>query len=129
MELYNLFHKSPLCWNGSQQVGQALEARVLKPVNLGGRRWVAHRHRALTILLDSWRCFVVHTSEVAEGSTMNKSRALHLHKTLNSLKFLLFARPCAEFLAAIQHLSKVLQYDDITSNGVVWRLAATKERL
>ena len=129
VELYKLYHKSPLCWNGLQQVGQVLDARVLKPVNLGGTRWVAHRQRALTILLDSWRCFVVHTSEVSQGSTMNKSRALHLHTTLTSLKFLLFARPCAEFLAAIQHLSKMLQYDDITSDGVIRRLAATKERL
>ena len=129
VELYKLYHKSPLCWSGLQQVGQVLEARVLKPVNLGGTRWVAHRHRALAILLDSWRCFVVHTSEVAQGTTMNKSRALHLHATLTSLKFFLFARPCAEFLAAIQHLSKVLQYDNITSDGVIRKLAATKERL
>ena len=129
MELYKLYHKSQLCWNGLQQVGRVLEARVQKPVNLGGTRWVAHRHRALTILLDNWQCFVVHTSEVAQGSTMNRSRALHLNTTLTSLKFFLFAHLCAEFLAAIQHLSKVLQYDDITSDGVIRQLGATKERL
>lgn len=77
VELYKLYHKSPLCWNGLQQVGRMLQARVKKPVNLSGTRWVAHRHRALTILLSNWRCFVVHTSEVAQGSAMNRSRALY----------------------------------------------------
>ena len=37
----------------------------------------------------------MHTSEVAQGSTTNKNRALHLHKTLTSLKLHLFAHPCA----------------------------------
>ena len=54
---------------------------------------------------------------------------LYLHATRTSLKFFLFARPCAEFLGAIQHLSKVLQYDNITTNVVVQKLAATNERL
>ena len=86
VELYKLYHKTPL-WNGLQQVGRMLEARVQKPVNLGGTRWVAHRHRALTILLGNWQCFVVRTSEVAQGSTMNRSRVLHLNTTLTSLNF------------------------------------------
>ena len=28
VELYKLYHKSPLCWNGLQQVGKVLEAKT-----------------------------------------------------------------------------------------------------
>ena len=51
------------------------------------------------------------------GNVTLTVHALHLHARLTSWKT--FACPCAEFLAAIQHLSKVLQYDDITSDGVI----------
>lgn len=52
LELYKLYHKSPLCWSGLQEVGQVLQVKILKPTKLAGTRWVEHRHRALKILLD-----------------------------------------------------------------------------
>lgn len=128
VDLYRLYHK-PLCWSGLQQVGQVLQTEILKPVKLVGTRWVAHRERALKILVNCWQAFVMHTSEVAQGSTQNKDRARRLHTTLTSLKFFLFTRICAEFLAVIQHFSKVLQYDSITIDGVTRNFTATKERL
>ena len=129
VELYRLYHKSPLCWSELQQVGEMLQTKVLKPVKLIGTRWIGHRHRALKVLLDGWRGFVVHTSQVAQGTTRNKDRARHLHTTLTSLKFFLFSRACFEILASIQQFSKVLQYDSITSDGMLRSLAATKESL
>ena len=51
-----------------------------------------------------------------------------LHTTLTSLKFFLFSRACIEFLSAIQHLSKFLQYDSITTDGVLQTFTATKEK-
>ena len=45
------------------------------------------------------------------------------------MKFLLFARVCSEYLGVVSHLSKVLQYDDITIDGVVKKLKATIDRL
>ena len=129
VELYKLYHKSPLCWSELQQVGEMLQVKVVKPVKLTGTRWVAHRERALKILLDGWQGFVVHTSRVAQGSSHSKDRARQLHSNLTSLKFFLFAGACAEFLAVIQHFSKVLQYDSITIDGVTRKFTATKERL
>ena len=129
VDLYRLYHKSPLCWSGLQQVGETLHIVVLKPVKLVGTRWIAHRQRALKILLDGWQGFAVHTSQVAQGSTQSKDRASRLYTTLTSLKFFLFSRACLEFLSVIQHFSKVLQYDSITIDGVLQKFAATKERL
>lgn len=129
VDLYRLYHKSPLCWSGLQQVGETLQIHVLKPVKLVGTRWIAHRQRALKILLDGWQGFVVHISQVAQGSTQSKDRAHRLYTTLTSLKFFLFSRACTEFLAVIQHFSKVMQYDSITIDGVLQKFAATKERL
>ena len=87
------------------------------------------RERALKILLDVWEGFDVHTSQVAQGSTQSKDRACQLNTTLTSHKFFLLAKSCAEFLAVVQHFSKVLQYDTITMDGVTQKFTATKERL
>ena len=73
--------------------------------------------------------FVIHTSQVSLGSTAMKSRAQQLNTTLTNMKFLLFARVCSEYLGVVSHLSKVLQYDDITIDGVVKKLKATIDRL
>ena len=129
LELYKLYHRSPLCWSGLQQVCEVMKVKVAKPIKLGGTRWVAHRYRALKTLLDGWQGFVIHTAQTAQSSTQNKNRAKQLHTTLTSLKFFLFSHACVEFLAAIQHFSKVLQYDGITSDGALKSFAATQERL
>ena len=91
MELYKLYHKSPLCWSELQQVGQILQLKILKPTKLAGTRWIAHRYRALKIMIDGWKGFVVHASQVLQGTTQNKYRARQLHTTLTSLKFFLFS--------------------------------------
>ena len=38
VELYKLYHKSPFCWSGLQQVGEILQVKVFKPVKLVGTR-------------------------------------------------------------------------------------------
>ena len=63
-----------------------------------------------------------------QSSTTSKDRARHLNTTLTRLKFVLFAQACDEFLGVIQHLSKVLMYDSITTDGVTRNLTATKQR-
>ena len=128
VELYKLY-KWPLCWNGVQEVGRVLEIAVLKPTKLVGTRWVSHRERALDCLLSCWQVFVIHTSQVAQGSTQFRERAHHLHSNLTSLKFFLFSRACKDFLAAIQSLSKSMQYDNASVDSIVRKLSATKERL
>ena len=55
IELYKPYHKSPLCWSELRQVGQMLQVCVHKPVKLVGTRWIAHRERALKILLAGWQ--------------------------------------------------------------------------
>ena len=58
-----------------------------------------------------------------------KSKAQYLNNTLTNLKFLLFIKVCLEYLGIISHLSKVMQYDDITIDGVTRKLKATIDRL
>ena len=89
----------------------------VKPVKLVGTKWVAHRECVLKILLDGSQGFVVHTSQVPQGSTQIKDRARQLNTTLTSLKFFHFAKSCAEFLV-VQHFSKVMQYNSLTIDGV-----------
>ena len=127
--VYKMYYRSPLCRCGLKQVGQMLEVRVLMPVKLQGTRWIAHRERALKVLLDGRRCFVVHTSQVSLGSTAMKGRTQQINSTLTNVKFLLFARVCSEYLGTVSHLSKLLQYDDITIDGVTRKLKATIDRL
>ena len=73
-------------------------------MKLVGTRWVAHRERVPKILLDGLQGFVVHTSQVPQGSTQIINRAHQLNTTFTSLKFLHFAKSCAEFLV-VQHFS------------------------
>ena len=127
LELYKFYHKLPLCESGLQEVGQVLQVKILKPTKLAGTRWVEHRHRALKILLDGWRGFVVHTSQVSLGVTKNKDRARHLHTTLTSLKFFLFSHACMEFLAPIKHFSKVCSTTGLQLMGCCEALAPQKK--
>ena len=93
--LYKMYYNSPLCRPGLKQVGQMLQAHVLiVPVKLQGTRWIAHREHALRVLLDGWKCLVVHTSQVSLGSTAIKNRAQHLNTTLTNVKCLLFVTVC-----------------------------------
>lgn len=71
----------------------------------------------------------MHTSQVAQGSTQSEDRARQLNTTLTNLKFFLFAKSCAEFLGIVHHFSKLLQYDNITIDGVTRKFTATKQRL
>ena len=92
-ELYKLY-TWPLCWSGLQEVGQVLKLTILKPAKLTGTRWIGHRARVLKILVKRWKGFVVHTAQVAQGSTVSKDRARHI------LKCFLFARVCNQFFTA-----------------------------
>ena len=53
-DLYKLY-KSPLCWSGLQEVGQALKLTILKPAKVTRTRWRGHRERALKILVKGWK--------------------------------------------------------------------------
>ena len=57
------------------------------PVKVQGTRWIAHRERGLKILLDGWQSLVIHTSQVAMGSTALQGRAHSLNTTLTNMKF------------------------------------------
>ena len=78
-----------------------LKLTIVKPAKLAGTRWIGHRERALKILLKGWKGFVVHTTQVAQGSTVSRDRAQHLNSTLINLKFFLFARAFNEFFTTI----------------------------
>ena len=75
---------------------------------------------------------MVHTSQVAQGSThdQSKHRASDLHSTLTcvNFSFLLVFLP-SFFSPAIKSLSKCLQYDSVSVDRVARKLSATKERL
>ena len=58
-----------------------------------------------------------------------QGRSHNLNTNLTNKKSVLFARACSEYLSAISHLSKVLQYDDIIIDSVVRILKATIEGL
>ena len=55
-----------------QEVGEMLQMKILKPSKLTGTRWIGHRYQALKILIDGWKGFLVHASQVLQGMTQNK---------------------------------------------------------
>ena len=71
----------------------------------------------------------MHTSQGSTALTVSKDGAHHLNTALTSLKFVLIAQACDKSLGVIQHLSKVLEYDSVTTDGVTRKFAAAKERL
>ena len=49
MHLYREYHYSPKSLRELRMVAEALEEKVLKPVNLGGSRWLPYIHRAIKV--------------------------------------------------------------------------------
>lgn len=98
--LYKLYHYSPVCWHGLQEAGRALGVRVLKPVNILGTRWVAHRNRASKVVHDNWKVLVTHLEQVAQegGNRERVHKAKGLLKRLLSARFLLYLNFSGSFM-------------------------------
>ena len=106
---FKVYHKSPLCWQGLKEKGNDLNLVVLKPTKLKGTRLVAHRKRALKVVLVNWPVLVQHTNDVRQGRTAMQGRATKLYKELTKPGKVIFLYLLYDLLVVLGRLSRTLQ--------------------
>ena len=115
---FKMYHKSPLCWQGLKEKGDELNLVVLKPTKLKGTRWVAHRERALKVVLVNWPVLVQHTNDVRQGGTAMQGRATKLYKELTKPGTVIFLYLLYDLLVVLGRLSRTLQLNSATIETV-----------
>ena len=115
---FKMYHKSPLCWQGLKEKGNELNLVVLKPTKLKGTRWVAHRERALKVVLVDWPVLVQHTNDVRQGRSAMQGRATKLYKELTKPGTVIFLYLLYDLLVVLGRLSRTLQLSSATIETV-----------
>lgn len=115
--IYKQYHQSPKAWRELRSVAETLEEEVLKPVNIGGTRWLPHLHRALTSVTRSYGPLVAHFEHVVETKSSSAEmvgRARHISRHLKDFKSLQFVFLLLDILEELSRLSLKFQEDSTT---------------
>ena len=94
--LHKQYHYSPEALRELRMIADALEEKVLKPVNLSSTRWLPYIHMAVKVLLKSYRVIVAHFEDVTSTerrlapSAEVRDRAKNILKRLLEYKDVLF---------------------------------------
>ena len=126
---FKMYHKSPLCWQELQETGKTMNLPQKKPTKLKGTRWVAHRQRALAVVLESWPVVVEHTGQVLLGKTSMRGRATKLHKLLILPDVVLSMYLINDMLTVLSRLSCALQQKDATIHTLLRSLRSVRFEL
>lgn len=123
-ELYKVYHYSAKNWHCLEETARALGMKALKPPNIMGTRWVAHRSRATDVLIKNWLAIVTHLSQLSLESGDQAARAKGLHKTLTSYPFMMFMNILATIFQHIVAVSNLLQDNETTLEAAIIKLKA-----
>ena len=102
---------------------------VLKLVKLKGTRWIAHRERALRLILHDWPILVQHASQVRMGRTAVQGRAAQLCFILLKPDVLLFMYLSYDLFVVFGRLSKTLQKNSTTIDTVLRFVVSARAEL
>jgi hypothetical protein len=116
--LYKQYHYSPKALRELREVAEALEEKVLMPVNILGSRWSPHMRRALSVLLltnfSAIYTHFDHQAEAKDSSAKMVGRARKVRGQLKKYKMLLYMHFMLDILEQAQYLSLHFQKDDCT---------------
>ena len=122
--IYKHYHYSPKALCELRAVAEALEMKVLKPVNILGTRWVSHMPRALEVLLRDFQPIFLHFQHTIEARSASAdmqgwARAVtgKLHNYIN-FKVVMFMHFMLDVLDECGRLSQVFQRDTATLTTV-----------
>ena len=79
---------------------------------------MAHRERALRVVLENWPVLVEHTNTVRQGRTAMQGRATKLHKDLTKPSTVIFLYLFYDLLVILGRLSRTLQLNSTTIETV-----------
>lgn len=89
LNLHKHYHYSPKALRELKALSEAMEQKMIKPVNLQGTRWMPHLSGCLDVLLREYQVFVAHFENTVQGKigTIDvQSRAKLIPKHLKKLR-------------------------------------------
>ncbi|XP_052259994.1 zinc finger protein 862-like [Dreissena polymorpha] len=114
LNLHKHYHYSPKALRELQLLAEAMEEKMIKPVNLQGTRWMPHLSSSLEVLLKQYCTFVAHFENTVEGKigTVDvQSRAKNIPKHLKSYDLLHYMHFLKDVLSVLSELSLKFQED------------------
>ena len=115
LNLHNHYHYSPKALRELKALSEAMEQKMVKPVNLQGTRWMPHLSGCLDVLLRQYQVFVAHFENTVQGKigTIDvQSRAKLSLKHLKSYDLLSHMHFLKDMLTVLSELSLQFQKDD-----------------
>ena len=106
-------------------IADAMEKKVLKPVNLSGTYWLPYIHTAVKVLLKSYQVIVAHFEDVTSTdrrlapSAEVRGRAKNILKCLLEYKDVLFVTFVHDALGHLSTLSYKFQLDSLAVGEAV----------
>ena len=138
LNIYLLYEKS------SKKLGQLAELcehlkdmyeftnGSLKPVRSNGTRWIAHKIKAMRVLLDKYGLYMKHLAEMAEDKSYKSDQRAKIKGYLTKWKKTNMLMNMAFYLDALQpvsYLSLSLQREDIDPVRTIEALLCIQKRL
>lgn len=114
LNLHKHYHYSPKALRELKLVSEAMEQKMIKPVNLQGTRWMPHLSGCLDVLLRQYNVFITHFENTVEGKigTVDvQSRAKLILKHLKEYDLLFYMHFLKDVLAVLSELSLQFQKD------------------
>nr|XP_057918161.1 zinc finger protein 862 [Doryrhamphus excisus] len=117
IHIYKQYHFSPKQLREIKLIAAAMDHSMPKPSNLDGARWMPHHHKALKILLASYKPLVAHFEHIVQGRTTTADgigRANSVLQLLRNYKGVYFCHFLSDVLEVLSILSQQYQKDDLT---------------
>jgi hypothetical protein len=70
--IYYFYLNSPKRLRGLKQIGEIMDEQVKKPEKAGGTRWVDHKRRAVTKMIDGWASIIGNLEDFVENPDAGK---------------------------------------------------------
>ncbi|XP_041353824.1 zinc finger protein 862-like [Gigantopelta aegis] len=123
MHLYYMYRRSVKKWHELQRTAETFGEHVVKPSRSQGTRWIDHRRKALTALIQDYRCIVTQLQE--QGSELRKdipagdrAKMRGYSKLMTSHRFVLYLASYQDLVEDLAELSLSLQDDNLPISGV-----------
>ncbi|KAK6191936.1 hypothetical protein SNE40_003508 [Patella caerulea] len=127
--VYHFYQGSAKRNKEATDIAEIIDEHFSKPTKANGTRWVEHKLRAVTKLLNSWEVILTHMSNYASGNTNkgeDRAKTQGYIKKLTQFKFIWYLYFIKDVLSEVSRVSLLFQRDDIDVSSAVTKIKSTQ---
>ena len=114
VKLFYLYKKSSKRLRELREFSEIYEKSVPKPAKVGGTRWIAHKFKAMAIVLENYGIFISHLESLAhtDAQSLKRAEIESFAKKWKYAKFPLHLAIYLDVLTPLKVLSVSMQKDE-----------------